>query len=123
MHRYRIKTYGAPGPVEPMKNMDGTGSEWKHTTDGYLQRFLTIDGRAVRQLQHRVVMAEIVGRPLLPNETVHHKNGVRDDNRPKNLELWASTQPKGQRVEDLVEWANEIIVLYSGLQLPSQMVA
>lgn len=58
-------------------------------------------------------MEEILGRPLLRTENVHHKNGVRHDNRPENLELWSTHQPKGQRVEDLVEWAREILNLYS----------
>jgi len=35
------------------------------------------------------------------------------DNRESNLELWSSSQPKGQRVEDKVAWAREILALYS----------
>lgn len=63
---------------------------------------------------HRTIMAELIQRPLLSHENVHHKNGQRADNRPKNLELWSSSQPSGQRVVDKLEWAYELIELYKG---------
>ena len=42
-------------------------------------------------------MEEVLGRHLFDGETVHHMNGVNDDNRPENLELWIRPQPSGIR--------------------------
>jgi hypothetical protein len=63
-------------------------------------------------LEHREVVAQQLGRALLPDENVHHKNGDRADNSLENLELWTTSQPSGQRVEDKLKWAKEFIALY-----------
>lgn len=84
--------------------------------EGYVMVVTDEKGPRRHMREHRFLMEKVLGRELLPEETVHHINGVRDDNRLENLELWSSSHPPGQRVKDKVEWAKEILALYQGGQ-------
>lgn len=98
-HYVRWQTYG--DPEEPLKKAPaGSGSI---DEQGY--RRITVNGKLRRE--HRVVMEHKLGRALQPFEDVHHKNSIKTDNHPDNLELWVTPQPRGQRPEDLVEWILE----------------
>jgi len=86
--------------------------KWRKDKYGYLRRAVVGTKTSEHELQHRVAMEEHLGRKLVKGENVHHINGVRDDNRIENLELWSSSQPSGQRVSDKVAWARELLALY-----------
>lgn len=92
--------------LKPLRHVN-VAAGFRFTGDGYVELFLPsypFSKKSGYVLEHRYVMEQYLGRPLAKHENVHHKNGVRNDNRLENLELWIRPQPTGQRVEDLLDW-------------------
>ena len=114
-HARRRRLYGDPEGGRPRRLRTPEGGCVSH---GYgkvpvvpAERHLVPDGR-LHELEHRLVVARRLGRPLRTDEVVHHRNGDRLDNSPEDLELWTTAQPKGQRVEDQLAWAWAIVRRY-----------
>jgi hypothetical protein len=107
------KRHGIPLDAPRKKNKNGEGCI---DYSGY--KTISVKGhpnamdKKGRIREHVYVMSQILRRPLLKGETVHHKNHDKLDNRPENLELWSRSQPSGSRVEDKIKWAIEFLPHY-----------
>lgn len=101
-------TNAVKGPAHPNWN---TG---KHINQrGYVVLHPGLTGTGKSRYEHHVVMEQHLGRAMFPGETVHHKNGIRSDNRIDNLELHVGNHGVGQKPEDVVRWALEMLQRYA----------
>jgi hypothetical protein len=95
------------------KTKFGKGNpKWKGgktiNSQGYIE--IRVEGSYVKE--HRYVYEQNYGIKLLPHQNIHHINGDRLDNRIENLELWDTSQPAGQRVEDKILFYKELYEKY-----------
>jgi hypothetical protein len=119
LHYRRIQVHGKPGPAGRInkqhvigERVSASGYVMVPDPNSHLRKRGPKGHRRSEIGEHRLVMESYLGRMLLPTENVHHKNGNKQDNRLENLELWSINQPSGQRIEDKLKWARELIALY-----------
>lgn len=131
-HYSRLSRNGDPSTFVKIQHKTRDYGSGSINQDGYLvvQRVGHPNAESQgRIFEHRFLVSEFLGRPLLTDETVHHRNGNRTENtvgqcvtrsqcdcagQRHNLELWSKSQPSGQRVSDKIQWAQEILSLYGG---------
>lgn len=112
MHYVRLRTHGDVGCADSKKRVNGTGNI---TKKGYQYVYKPNHPNAYKSgkvAMHVLVMSQILERPLRRGESVHHKNGIRSDNRPENLELMTHLHPSGQSIKEMVEFCKMYLSLY-----------
>lgn len=68
-------------------NFAGNHPRWKGGRFYHKEGYITLSIKGRRIFEHRYFMEQKIGRRLRRDEDIHHKNGIKDDNRIENLVL------------------------------------
>lgn len=116
------------GCIKALGHKGKQSFNWKggtHERDGYVRVWNKDHPNAQKSgyvNEHTLIMSNFLGRALDKNEVVHHKNGIRNDNRIENLELWSYSHPPGQRIDDKIKWCIEFLNKYKPQLLKKKQV-
>lgn len=97
----RTKSCGCYNIESRKARVGALNPRWKGGRNVNGHGYVEVRRNGKRKLEHRLVMEQRIGRPLLPTETVHHIDGNRQNNDPANLELWTTRHPTGVRASDI----------------------
>lgn len=118
LNEYKLKLRQEKDPIIRAKLSEqwAWGGEGHITKDGYVfiyrKGYPGVRDKDGKILEHRFVMSQHLGRGLKRHETVHHKNGIKHDNRIENLELFSQHHGPGGKVEDKIKWCIEFLEEY-----------
>ena len=103
MYMDRTKLRGPIGKPMWTRRPRGGGYVYLKTPKGWM-------------FEHQYAMTQHIGRDLVPGETVHHINGIKNDNHISNLQLWTQPHPSGIRAIDALNWARRTVELYTPIE-------